>query len=98
MDTKSVRSGYQIFAGYQIRKVDTKQAARIPNWGLFGILGCHLATLTQTTAKMATIYTAKRASSKEKRTFSQTVSNSLRNVTKQAVTLGGRARTFSKLT
>ena len=34
-----------MFAGYQIKKVDTKQAAWIPNWGLFGILGCHLATL-----------------------------------------------------
>ena len=49
MDTKSIRRGYQIFAGYQIKKVDTKQAAWIPNWGLFGILGCHLATLVPVT-------------------------------------------------
>ena len=48
LDTKSVLDGYQIFTGYQIRKVDTKQAGWIPNWGQFGILGCHLATLTQT--------------------------------------------------
>ena len=48
LDTKSVLDGYQIFTGYQIRKVDTKQAGCIPNWGQFGILGCHLATLTNT--------------------------------------------------
>ena len=47
LDTKSVLDGYQIFTGYQIRKVDTKQAVWIPNWGQFGILGCHLATLVQ---------------------------------------------------
>ena len=27
--------------------MDTKQAVWIPNLGLFGILGCHLATLLQ---------------------------------------------------
>ena len=29
--------------------MDTKQAGWIPNWGQFGILGCHLATLNGTT-------------------------------------------------